>query len=132
MAGTSAASLTSNAATLTVNRAPPLQITTSTLPSGQVQTSYSASLQATGGAPPYTWSVIAGQLPNGLSLSSSSGTISGTPTLVGTFMFTIQANDNAGGSAPAGLTINIGTTLIPTFGPAAFRVLETPTYAART
>src|SRR6267143_1426702 len=111
-----AGSVTSNTATLTVNPAQPPQITTTSLPSGQVQTSYSASLQATGGAPPYTWLVIGGQLPNGLTLSSSNGTISGTPTLAGTFMFTIQVNDNAGASASAGFSVSIGTTLIPSFG----------------
>jgi len=125
-----AGSVTSNAATLTVNPAPSLQITTTSLPSGQVQTSYSASLQATGGTPPYTWSVISGQLPNGLTLSSSNGTISGTPTLAGTSTFTIQVNDNAGGSASAGLTINIGTTLMPSFGHVAIVVVENSNYAA--
>ena len=125
-----AGSATSNAATLTVNPAPSLQITTTSLPSGQVQTPYSASLQATGGTPPYTWSVISGQLPNGLSLLSSNGTISGTPTLSGTSTFTIQVNDNAGGSASAGLTINIGTTLMPSFGHVAIVVLENTNYAS--
>src|SRR5438445_1410377 len=125
-----AGSVTSNAATLTVNPAPSLQITTTSLPTGQVQTPYSASLQATGGTPPYTWSVISGQLPNGLSLLSSNGTISGTPTLSGTSTFTIQVNDNAGGSASAGLTINIGTTLMPSFGHVAIVVLENTNYAS--
>src|SRR6266566_4104238 len=123
-----AGSATSNAATLTVNPTQPVQITTTSLPSGQVQTSYSASLQATGGTPPYTWSVIAGQLPNGLTLSSSSGLISGTPTLAGTSTFTVQANDNAGGSASAALSINIGTTVMPTFGHVAVVVLENTNY----
>src|SRR6266550_5568836 len=123
-----AGSATSNAATLTVNPTQPVQITTTSLPSGQVQTSYSASLQATGGTPPYTWSVIAGQLPNGLTLSSSSGLISGTPTLAGTSTFTVQANDNAGGSASAALGINIGTTVMPTFGHVAVVVLENTNY----
>src|SRR6266550_3603641 len=116
------------AATFTVNPTQPVQITTTSLPSGQVQTSYSASLQATGGTPPYTWSVIAGQLPNGLTLSSSSGLISGTPTLAGTSTFTVQANDNAGGSASAALGINIGTTVMPTFGHVAVVVLENTNY----
>src|SRR5207302_10644631 len=125
-----AGSVTSNAATLTVNPAPSLQITTTSLPSGQVQTPYSASLQATGGTPPYTWSVISGQLPNGLSLLSSNGTISGTPTLSGTSTFTIQVNDNAGGSASAALTINIGTTLMPSFGHVAIVVFDNTNYAS--
>jgi len=121
-------SVTSSAATLTVNPAQPLQITTTSLPSGQVQTSYSASVQATGGTPPYAWSVT-GQLPNGLSLSSSNGTITGTPSVAGTFMFTIQVKDNAGGSASASLSINIGTTVMPAFGHVAIVVLENTNYA---
>jgi len=125
-----AGSVTSNTATLTVNPAQPPQITTTSLPSGQVQTSYSASLQATGGGSPYTWLVIGGQLPNGLTLSSSNGTISGTPTLAGTFMFTIQVNDNAGALASAGFSVSIGTTLIPSFGHVAIVVLENTNYAS--
>src|SRR5882762_8602685 len=125
-----AGSVTSNTATLTVNPAQPPQITTTSLPSGQVQTSFSASLQATGGGSPYTWLVIGGQLPNGLTLSSSNGTISGTPTLAGTFMFTIQVDDNAGASASAGFSVSIGTTLIPSFGHVAIVVLENTNYAS--
>src|SRR5882762_10210106 len=127
----SAGSVTSNAASLTVNPPQPLQITTtSSLPSGQTQTSYSASLQATGGTPPYAWSVISGQLPNGLSLSPSSGTITGTPTLAGAFTFTIQVKDNSGGSASAGFSISITTTsLTPQFGHAVIVVEENTNYA---
>src|SRR5437879_3808275 len=123
-----AGSATSNAATLTVNPAPSLQITTTSLPSGQVQTPYSASLQATGGTPPYAWSVISGQLPNGLSLSPSNGTITGTPTLAGTFTFTIQVKDNSGGSASAGFSIIITTT--PQFGHVAIVVEENTNYSS--
>ena len=41
----------------------PLAITTASLPGGTVQTAYSATLAATGGMPPYTWSVASGALP---------------------------------------------------------------------
>ena len=125
----SAGTATSNSAVLTVNPAQPLQITTTSgLPSGQMQTSYSASLQATGGTPPYAWSVISGQLPNGLSLSPSNGTITGTPTLAGTFTFTIQVKDNSGGSASAGFSIIITTT--PQFGHVAIVVEENTNYSS--
>src|SRR5689334_4342766 len=54
-------------------------ITTTQLPAAQVNLPYNATLNATGGTPPYTWSIVAGAgaLPPGLSLSPS-GTISGT------------------------------------------------------
>ena len=100
-----AGSVTSSAATLTVN-AQAVQITTSSLPAGQVQTAYSSSLQATGGTPPYTWSLSSGLLPNGLSLSSS-GTISGTPTLVGLFNVVVRVDDSVAASASTALSINI-------------------------
>ena len=96
---------TSSAVAINVNN-PHLQITTSALPGGQVQVSYSAPLQASGGTPPYTWAVLSGQLPNGLSLSSS-GTISGTPTLAGSFTVSMGVNDSAGQSASSAFSINI-------------------------
>lgn len=50
---------------------------------------YSATLAATGGVPPYTWSLAGGTLPTGLTLSTA-GVISGTPTVVGTSNFTVK------------------------------------------
>ncbi len=97
----------------------PLSITTSSLPNGQVQVSYSAPLQATGGAPPYAWSVLSGQLPTNLALSPSSGTISGTPTVAGLFSFVIQVSDSVGRSTSSAFSINTiqnsgnGWTLVP-------------------
>jgi hypothetical protein len=69
------------------NVEPALHIDTSTLPSGSVGTSYAATLQASGGDGTYVWSIGSGQLPPGLSLNSSTGTISGTPISGGTFGF---------------------------------------------
>src|SRR5256885_8143810 len=68
----SAGSVTSSAAVLTVNASsPPLQITSSQLPSGTVGSAYSATLSASGGSTPYSWSVASGALPNGLTLNSA-------------------------------------------------------------
>ena len=57
-----------------------LATSTSSLPTGQTGVAYSALLAATGGTPPYTWSVTSGTLPAGLTLNVSTGAIAGTPT----------------------------------------------------
>ena len=100
---------------ITVTNPPPLQITTTTLPDGTTGTAYSATVTATGGVQPYTWSVSSGNLPNGLTLNTGSGVISGTPTATGTFNFAIQVLDaeqpTQETSANLSITINSGTPL---------------------
>ena len=72
-----------------------LTITTSSLPAGAQGVVYPATaLTATGGNPPTAWSISSGALPAGLSLTSI-GTITGTPTVSGTFSFTAQVTDSA-------------------------------------
>src|SRR5438477_33549 len=109
----SAGSVTSSAGVLTVSASiPPLQITGSQLPDGTVGSAYSATLNASGGSTPYSWSVSSGTLPTGLSLSST-GTISGTPTVAGAFPFTVAVKDAASASASANLSINVVTAAAP-------------------
>ncbi len=72
----------------------PLQITTSSLAGGQVKVPYNATVAATGGTAPYTWSVASGSLPVGLTLSAT-GAISGTPTATGSSSFSVQVKDSA-------------------------------------
>ena len=67
----------------------PLTIVTSTLPGGTVGVNYSQTLQASGGTGAHVWSVIAGQLPPGLTIAPA-GTISGTPIAPGSFTFTAK------------------------------------------
>jgi hypothetical protein len=71
-------SLTGNA-TLTVQAAP-LAISRNSLPNGTLNASYAATLAASGGSSPYTWSILNGSLPAGLNLNPNSGAITGTPT----------------------------------------------------
>lgn len=69
----------------------PLTIVSTGLPTGQVGAPYSATLQASGGAPPILWSVVGGSLPGGLVLNNGTGGISGTPTQAPGRTFTVRA-----------------------------------------
>ena len=71
----------------------PLSITTTSLPAGVVNVAYTETLTAIHGTSPYTWSIISGTLPSGLTLNPSSGAITGTPSATGTFSFTAQVRD---------------------------------------
>jgi uncharacterized protein (TIGR03437 family) len=99
-----------------------LAVTTSSLPNGVVNVAYpSTTLQAQGGTPPYAWSVSAGALPAGLSLNSSSGVLSGTPTAAGTFTVTITVTDSTVSTAltamhqyTAKISLGSSLTVFPT------------------
>lgn len=80
--------------TFSITIAAPLQITTTSLPSGSPGVFYSTTLAATGGFLPYTWTIAQGSLPSGLTLSATSGMISGTPTGTGMSSITVQASDS--------------------------------------
>jgi hypothetical protein len=89
----------------------PLTITTTSLPGGTVATAYSATLGASGGTAPYSWSVTSGSLPPGLTLAST-GAISGTPTTSGSYPFTVQVRDSAttAQTSSATFSISVGVT----------------------
>jgi hypothetical protein len=59
----------------------------------QVGTAYNSSIVASGGSGSYTYAVVTGSLPNGLTLNASTGAITGTPTAAGTVGFSIQVTD---------------------------------------
>jgi hypothetical protein len=71
----------------------PLTITTPSLPSGVVNTEYTAIVLAAGGLAPYSFAVVSGSLPAGLILDGGTGTIRGTPTATGSSNFTVQVTD---------------------------------------
>ncbi|MBB4105838.1 beta strand repeat-containing protein [Allorhizobium borbori] len=87
---------TSNPATVTITvLAPTLTFSPAAgaLTNGAVGTAYSQTLAASGGTAPYTYAVTSGSLPAGLSLNTSTGAISGTPTTAGNASFSITATD---------------------------------------
>ncbi|HLH16921.1 MAG TPA: putative Ig domain-containing protein [Bryobacteraceae bacterium] len=96
---------------LTINPST-LTITTKSLPNGAVASAYSATLVATGGVTPYTWT--AGGLPNGLTIDPVSGAITGTPTAPGTSNLTIKVTDfeNPAQSATTTLSLVITSPLL--------------------
>jgi hypothetical protein len=81
-------------------------LTPSLLPSGRIGVFYSQSLQATGGSPPYSFSLLSGTLPAGLSLSGS-GVISGTPIVNTTSTFTVGVADSIFASAVQAFSLTI-------------------------
>jgi IPT/TIG domain/Putative Ig domain/Glycosyl hydrolase catalytic core len=98
---------------LTVS-SPPLLITTASLPSGRVAVSYAASLNASGGTPPYSWSIPSGNLPPGLTLTPSTGIIAGQATLSGNFSFVVKVQDAKASSASSSTSVNVGSASGPT------------------
>ena len=86
-----------------------LSITTPpSLPSTAIGSSYSVTLTASGGQQPYTWSTSG--LPAGLSLNSSSGVISGTPTVAGSYNFTVTVKDNTGTQQSQTFSLTVNAT----------------------
>jgi Putative Ig domain len=75
-------------------------------PAGIVGSAYSTAFAATGGTAPYTFSLLSGVLPAGLTLSPA-GVISGSPITQGVSVFTLQAQDSLGNIASAAFSINI-------------------------
>jgi len=91
----------------------PLAITTSSLPSGALGTTYSNHLQASGGTAPYSWSIAAGSLPTGVTLAAATGILTGTPTASGTFSFTATAADASSPAQTTSVPLSIVVTAAP-------------------
>lgn len=73
-----------------------LSLITSTLADGFYSINYNQALAASGGMPPYIWTLSDGSMQTGLSLNASTGTITGIPTAIGTSVFTVQVQDARG------------------------------------
>ena len=71
----------------------PVAIVTTALPASAVQAPYAAQLSASGGSGTFVWAVQGGTLPPGLTLDGATGIVSGVPTVIGTYAFTVSAAD---------------------------------------
>jgi large repetitive protein len=100
---------------ITVNPVP--TITTTALPMGRLTVAYSATLQASGGTAPLTWSIASGSLPAGLTLNTSTGAITGTPTAAGASNFTAQVTDANSAVATQALSITVYGAVIDSLSP---------------
>jgi hypothetical protein len=99
---------------------PVITVNPATLPNGTVGTAYNQTVSGSGGTAPYTFAVTSGALPTGLVLNAATGAITGTPTTVGTFNFTITASDINGcpGSRAYSIVIAAAACPVITLSPA--------------
>lgn len=86
---------------------PPFAISTTVLANGYLGLPYTQSLVTENGDPPYVWSLPDGLPPPGVSLGASTGMLTGTPTEVGTFYFTVRAMEKGGQSATRSYSLTI-------------------------
>jgi len=105
-------------------------IITTALPSGQVGAIYYGTLTATGGTPPYTWSIAMGALPSGLSLDATSGSISGLPYTQGTFSFVVKVTDSAAASSQQSCFITITSQPVIFMSSGVLQATEGASYVA--
>lgn len=80
---------------LTITVTPtPLQLGTPVSPA-PINEVYHSQIGASGGTPPYSWTIASGLLPPGLTLNVSTGSIDGTPTQTGPFSFETKVSDSS-------------------------------------
>ena len=104
------------AQSLSLTIKPPLSITTTSLPDGNIGAVYGQPIQTVGGFGPLTFSIVlpgTGTLPQGFSLDPTTGMISGTATETGNFSFTVRVADTSGQQDTQGLSIRIDPSSPP-------------------
>jgi DNA-binding beta-propeller fold protein YncE len=107
--------------------APTITISTETLPAATVGAIYSTTISASGGTSPYTYTISAGSLPAGIGLSST-GVLTGTPTVGGTFSFTVTATDSSTSPGPYQGTATYTLTVNPATATLSFTTIPAETY----
>ncbi len=92
---------------------PTITLSPTSLPSAMQNAAYTAqTITASGGSGPYTFAISSGALPSGMTLSSS-GTLSGTPSVSGSFPFTVQATDTHAFTGSANYTLTVNALTAP-------------------
>lgn len=120
--GTPTALTATKALSLTINPAPAITFSTTSLANATYKAAYTATVSASGGAGTLTYNLSTGPLPAGLSLSSA-GVISGTPTAAGTFPIAITASDAFGDSQTQAYSLKVvypALAIAPTSLPTAY------------
>jgi hypothetical protein len=113
-AGATDVAKTTATANVSITIAAGLTIGNSTsLPDATAGSSYNQTLTASGSTGTVTWSIASGTLPVGVSLNSTTGVLSGTPTQVGSFNFTIAATDGSQQVASAAFSLNVKLAPLP-------------------
>ena len=97
--------------------------------SAVVGTSYNVTLAVGGGTAPYTFAISSGQLPAGLALSATTGTVSGTPTTTGTFNFGVNVTDSKSVSGSQSFQVTVSAAVAVTVTPAMATVQSAGTVA---
>ncbi|MFN7985947.1 MAG: Ig-like domain-containing protein [Thermoanaerobaculia bacterium] len=123
-------------ATYTVTVCNTLTVGPGTVPQATATLAYGPiSFTVSGATGAATWAVTSGALPAGLTLNPSTGALSGTPTVVGTFPFTVTATDSLGCTGNVAVSLVVGcptitvspTTLVPAFEDQAYTATLTQT-----
>ncbi|MHB8095283.1 MAG: Ig domain-containing protein [Candidatus Aminicenantales bacterium] len=99
----------------------PLSVAKGGFPEGRVETPYSGKLKTDGGIPAYSWSLESGELPQGMSLNSFTGEISGVPARSGVSFFSLRFRDDDESSS--GILASRSLTVDPATGN-GFRIIS--------
>jgi hypothetical protein len=129
--------------TLTAAGCGAIAVQPDTLPNGTIGTPYAATITASGGTGPYTFTLSMGTLPVGVELDGNTGALAGDPVEAGSFLFEVVVTDSAGCVGSRSYTVIIqsnatGTTLSasatnPAYGtPVTLTAVVTPSLATGT